>query len=84
MDTVFGGRLPALRGLTAMRRHDETGLLLRGASGLVLSRDGGGSWQLDAPRSAEALVGRRVRVTGQRIGFDRLSVDTLTPSGAAS
>lgn len=63
-----------------MRKHDETGLLLRGTSGLVLSRDGGGFWQLDAPRSAEALVGRRVRITGQRIGFDRLSVDTLAPS----
>lgn len=57
----------------------ETGLLLRSETGLVLRRDDGGTWQLDASRSAEALVGRRVRITAWRIGFDRLSVEHMTP-----
>nr|WP_184069415.1 DUF5818 domain-containing protein [Sphingosinicella soli] len=60
------------------RTRQESGVLLHSPTGLVLSRDGGGTWQLDAPRSAEALVGHSVRVTGQRIGFDRLSVITIT------
>ena len=78
MDAVFKRRLPALRSLMA-RRVTETGLLLRGETGLVLRRDDGGTWQLDAPRSLAALVGRRVRIAAWRIGFDRLSVEDVTP-----
>jgi hypothetical protein len=61
------------------RRVTEIGLLLRSETGLVLRRDDGGTWQLDAPRSADALVGRRVRITAWRTGFDRLSVADITP-----
>jgi hypothetical protein len=61
------------------RRVTETGRLLRGTTGLVLMRDDGGTWQLDAPRGAEACLGHRVRIVALRIGFDRLSVEDMTP-----
>jgi len=60
------------------RRVTETGRLLRSGNDLVLVRDDGGTWRLDAPRSAETLVGHRVRIAAWRIGFDRLSVDDVT------
>lgn len=55
-------------------RHDETGLLLREGDALILRRDDGGRWRLDADRCSEALLGTRVRVTGTRSGFDLLDV----------
>lgn len=59
-------------------RHSETGVLLRGRGGLVLERDGGGTWRLDAPsRSAYRLLGHRVRVDGLRVDFDVLSADRV-------
>jgi hypothetical protein len=58
--------------------HDETGLLLREAGSLVLRRDDGGRWRLDAGRSAERLLGQRVRVQGIRSGFDLLDVQRIT------
>lgn len=61
------------------RRVTETGRLLRKGTELVLVRDDGGTWHLDAPRRADALLGRRVRITATRIGFDRLSVEDLMP-----
>ncbi len=54
--------------------HDETGLLLREGRSLILQRDDGGRWRLDIRRSAESLLGRRVRVQGTRSGFDLLDV----------
>jgi hypothetical protein len=60
-------------------RHVETGVLLEGPHGLVLRRDEGGEWQLDAPFSARRLVGRRVRVEGVRDGFDLLAVTAIEP-----
>ena len=58
-------------------RHMETGLLLRGTHGLVLHRDGGGEWRLDASRKAERYVGRRVCIEGVRDGFDLLAVQRI-------
>jgi hypothetical protein len=56
-------------------RHVETGLLLEGQrpANLILKRDGGGVWQLDASAAVWAYLGRRVR--GVRAGFDLLEVD---------
>jgi hypothetical protein len=44
-------------------RHVETGLLLEGQrpANLILKRDGGGVWQLDASAAVWAYLGRRVR-----------------------
>lgn len=60
-------------------RHIETGMLLEGRHGLVLRRDEGGEWRLDAPLRAQRLVGRRVRVDGVRDGFDLLAVTAIEP-----
>ena len=54
--------------------HSEIGILLREGHWLVLARDEGGRWRLDADRKAERLVGERVRVEGVRSGFDLLDV----------
>ena len=54
--------------------HDLVGLLLRNGRSLILRTDDGGEWRLDAPSGAGKLVGRRVRVTGTRDGFDLLAV----------
>lgn len=78
MAAVFPRCLQGLQALMA-RRVTETGRLLRRGTAFVLVRDDGGTWQLDAPRYAEALLGRRIRITASRIGFDRLSVEEMTP-----
>lgn len=57
--------------------HGETGLLLREGRWLVLARDDGGRWRLDADADAERLVGQRVRVHGVRAGFDMLDVRSI-------
>lgn len=59
--------------------HDEHGLLLKDGGSLVLRRDDGGQWRLDADRDARRFLGGRVRVEGTRSGFDILSVERLTP-----
>lgn len=58
---------------------DETGLLLSEAGRLVLRRDDGGAWRLDADSTVKTLVGRRVRVQGVRGGFDLIDVRSVTP-----
>jgi hypothetical protein len=58
--------------------YDECGLLLREASCLILRRDDGGRWRLEADGDAEKLVGQRVRVMGVRSGFDILEVRRIT------
>lgn len=58
--------------------HDEHGMLLREGRDLVLMRDDGGRWRLDADPGADKLLGHRVRVEGTRIGFDILSVTRLS------
>jgi hypothetical protein len=52
----------------------EQGLLLRQGGALVLQRDDGGCWRLEADGDAWRLLGARVRVEGVRSGFDRLDV----------
>lgn len=59
--------------------HDETGMLLDDRGQMILSRDAGGTWRLDAPHSARRMIGRRVRVTGRRADFDILDVATIGP-----
>ena len=59
--------------------HDETGRLLWEDGRLVLQRDDGGRWRLDADPMAAQHVGKRVRVQGQRTGFDELYARDVTP-----
>lgn len=61
--------------------HIESGLLLREDRQLVLRIDGGGRWRLDAPLSADRLLGRRVTVDARRDGFDLLGVDAIWLEG---
>lgn len=64
------GRLAMPRG----SRHIKTGLLAREGRWLVLQRDGGGRWRLDAGWKAWRLVGQRVRIEATRADFDLLDV----------
>jgi hypothetical protein len=76
--------VPAWTGFDAVpfgSEHHESGLLIHGAHTLVLKRDDGGRWRLDAPRNAHRLVGRRVTIEGKRSGFDRLDVHRIYPEG---
>ena len=57
--------------------HDETGWLNEDNRRLMLRRDAGGRWQLDAPANVWKFVGRRVRVTGVRAEFDLLEVTSI-------
>lgn len=54
-------------------RCDETGWLNDDRGRLILRRDAGGTWQLDAPWRARRLVGQRVRVVGVRADFNVLT-----------
>lgn len=59
-------------------RHDERGILGREGGMLFLKRDdGGGVWRPDALAKAHDLIGRRVRLSGTRDGFDLLAVDRI-------
>lgn len=58
-------------------RHDETGLLLERRGQLLLQRDQGGTWRLDADWNARRFLGQRVRVHGIRSGFDLLDVTRM-------
>lgn len=58
-------------------RHEVEGLLLERQGELVLDVRDGGTWRLDAGWRARRLLGRRVRVTGPRDGFDLLAVKTI-------
>lgn len=58
-------------------RHDETGWLNEERGQLILCRDAGGTWRLDAPASAHKLKGMRVRIIGTRAGFDLLDVEAV-------
>ena len=58
---------------------DETGLVLRDGHRIILRVDDGGEWELDLPRFRPDLLGRRVRVTGCRSGFDRIDVHRIGP-----
>ena len=54
--------------------HDEIGIVTTENGQLVLLRDDGGRWRLDAPLQAQDYIGRRMRVKGTRSGFDLLDV----------
>ncbi|MDF2810456.1 MAG: hypothetical protein K0S56_1487 [Microvirga sp.] len=62
-------------------RHDETGWLNDQNGERVLRRDAGGTWRLDmgvlAHWRSRKLLGRRVRIAGERVGFDILAVNRL-------
>lgn len=58
---------------------DESGLLLRDGAGLILQRDDGGRWRLDASPRYRELEGRRVRLKGKRSSFDLVDVEALDP-----
>jgi hypothetical protein len=55
----------------------EEGLLLRQRGGLILQRDDGGRWRLEADPDAEHMIGLRVRVEGVRSDFDVLDVSRI-------
>jgi len=57
--------------------YSEEGMLLRQRGGLILQRDDGGRWRLDADLKFEHLLGSRVRVEGVRSGFDLLEVSRI-------
>lgn len=57
--------------------HSEEGLLLLQRGGLILQRDDGGRWRLDAGKNAEQNLGRRVKVEGLRSDFDVLEVSRI-------
>lgn len=59
--------------------HRETGLLLREGRWLILQRDDGGRWRIDADVGAERHLGCRVEVQGIRSGFDLLDVTSISP-----
>ncbi|CAM3418773.1 DUF5818 domain-containing protein [Sphingomonas zeae] len=60
-------------------RIEVEGLLLEENGGLVLDVRDGGTWRLEAGWRTRRLLGRRVRVTGTRDGFDLLAVQTIEP-----
>jgi hypothetical protein len=59
--------------------HIEEGLLLRQRGCLILQRDDGGRWRLDADRDPDQHLGGRVRIEGVRSGFDLLDVSRIVP-----
>ncbi|MEA1015332.1 DUF5818 domain-containing protein [Sphingosinicella sp. LY1275] len=59
--------------------HSETGLLLRQRGKLILQRDNGGRWRLEAVAEAEHYLGQRVAIEGIRSGFDLLEVIRMGP-----
>ena len=54
--------------------HSEEGLLLRQRGRLILQKDRGGFWTLEADPAAARMLGLRVRVEGVRSGFNALDV----------
>lgn len=58
-----------------------TGTLEQGPTGLVLRTDGGATWELDATRKARKLVGARIKIIGQRSGFNGLVYDQIWRAG---
>lgn len=62
-------------------RHELEGLLLRRHGELVLEVGNGGTWRLELSERVEPMLGRRVTLTGVRIGFDLLDVHTIALVG---
>ena len=59
--------------------HDETGWLNEADGWIVLRRDEGGQWVLWPTRRLRKLVGKRVRLVGERIGFNELEARSVDP-----
>lgn len=63
--------------------HDEAGWLNEQNGELLLRRDEGGAWRLDAGLiqtwKARRFVGARVRVQGVRVDFDTLALKRIEP-----
>lgn len=57
--------------------HAEEGLLLRQRGGVILQRDDGGRWRLEADGNTERNLGRRVKAEGLRTDFDVLQVSRI-------
>lgn len=62
-------------------RHELEGLLLRRRGEPVLEVGDGGVWRLELSEGVEPMLGRRVTLTGLRIGFDLLDVETIALVG---
>lgn len=62
-------------------RHDVVGILLQSHEDFVLEVIGGGTWRLDCGWrnrcKMHKMVGQRARITGVRVGFDILDVETI-------
>lgn len=59
-------------------RYELEGLLMQDRRGQPVLRVGdGGTWRLELSERIEPLLGRRVTLTGLRIGFDLLDVETI-------
>lgn len=65
-------------------RIDETGMLLREASGFSLRRDLGGRWKLDLHRVPVDHIEKRVRITGTVVSDDLVDVDGVAPDIVAA
>lgn len=52
-------------------------MLLTENGALVLKRDVGGTWRLDAPCTAHRLLGQRVRIESVQDEFDLLAVSRI-------
>ena len=64
----------------AMREAiDETGMLIREGGGFILRRDAGGDWPLVLSRVPIDLVGKRVRVIGERSESGVVDVEGVQP-----
>ncbi len=57
--------------------YTEEGLLLLQRGRLILQRDDGGFWIVDAAPDAEQMLGLRVRVEGIRSAFNTLEVSRI-------
>lgn len=73
------GPLLAARQVPLGAPANEAGLLLIERGHLILRRDDGGRWRLDASRRIHRLLGQRVKVQASRSGFDLLDVHAFGP-----
>ncbi|WP_264592690.1 DUF5818 domain-containing protein [Sphingobium sp. B1D7B] len=60
-------------------KYALAGLVLQDGVKVILRVDDGGEWCLAPERSFSYYLGRRVRVSGTREGFDLLSVISIEP-----
>ena len=58
---------------------DETGMLIREGGAFILRRDAGGDWPLILSRVPVDLVGKRVRVIGERSDTGVVDVEGVQP-----